>query len=104
MQQFDFSSERNTDYTFGDQVETVRIELQQDVGQAIASPGVLRTILYFSGHIISCFMQGPLINFYRANGPLLQTINLESVVTGCQITQVTHLMIPRLDWQEREFD
>lgn len=64
----------------------------------------MKTILYYSGHIIAAYEQGSIIDIYKVNGPLMQTMDLQSTLPNHQIATIDHIMIPRLDWQDREFD
>lgn len=61
-------------------------------------------MLYYSGHIFAVHMQSANIEVYRVNGPLSQAINLQDVVHNYLLQEIDYLMIPKLDWQDREFD
>ena len=65
----------------------------------------LKRVLYYAGHIIAAYENSPKVDVYKVNGPLVNTLQLQDCVSEEHLlTQVTHMMIPRLDWQDREFD
>lgn len=74
MQQYDFSKDQNIDYKFADLIETTRIELKSEVLSSNVSPDkkLVKTILYYSGHIITAYVDGGIIDIFKVNGPLLQ--------------------------------
>lgn len=87
IQQFNFNTDESIDYKFSDMVETTRIDLRSDIvpqlGQSddepltVKSPNKqVKTVLYYSGHIFTVYFAGSLIDVYKVNGPLLQTIDL----------------------------
>ena len=56
-------------------------------------------MLYYAGHIIAAYENSPKVDVYKVNGPLVNTLTLQDCVPEEHLlTQVTHMMIPRLDW------
>ena len=105
MQQFDFSK-ADIDYTFADLVETTRIELKSEPNRHSINiqQRNLKNILYYSSHIIAVYQLGSLVDIYKVNGPIMQTIDLQQILPKHKIVQIEQALVPRLDWQEREFD
>lgn len=64
-----------------------------------------KKVIYYAGHIIAIYEQSARVDIFQVSGPLAQTIWLqEQVAEEYQLTQIDYIVIPRLDWQDREFD
>jgi len=61
-------------------------------------------VLYYSGHILAAYANTAVIEVYKVNGPLAQSLNLQEVCPDFKLLSITNIMIPKLDWQDREFD
>ncbi len=44
------------------------------------------------------------VNVFRVNGPLDHTIDLQQFVPNFKLVSVDLILVPKLDWQDREFD
>lgn len=64
----------------------------------------VKTVLYYSGHIIAAYLAQSTVAIFKVGGPLQETIELQDLLQGYPIQGVDHIMVPRLDWQDREFD
>ena len=60
-------------------------------------------MLYYAGHILAAYHTRPEIDIYRVNGPMVEQIELQRHLSQT-ILGVDSIGLPRLDWQDREFD
>lgn len=66
----------------------------------------IHTILYYAGHILASYIGHSVIDVFRVNGPLIERLymNQHFDVAGLKVDQIDLITMPRLDWQDREFD
>lgn len=80
------------------------------VGSAMRPRGTsnleIRTILYYAGHILAAYQKHSVIDVFRVNGPLIERLDMSQFFEpGClRAQQIDFIAMPRLDWQDREFD
>lgn len=66
----------------------------------------IRTILYYAGHILAAYQKQSFIDVFRVNGPLIERLEMNTFfeLSGLKVQQIDFMAMPRLDWQDREFD
>ena len=37
---------------------------------------VVKTVLYYAGHILAAYNEGSIVDVFKVNGPLVQSLNL----------------------------
>ena len=71
-----------------------------------ASNFEIRTVLYYAGHILAAYQKQSFIDVFRVNGPLMERLEMNTFfeTSQLQVTRIDFIAMPRLDWQDREFD
>ena len=66
----------------------------------------IQQVLYYAGHILASYSESPNIDVFKVNGPLLERLELNRFFekSNMQVESVNFIVMPRLDWQDREFD
>jgi len=66
----------------------------------------IHTILYYAGHILAAYIGHSVIDVFRVNGPLIERLDMNQhfEIAGLKVDQIDLITMPRLDWQDREFD
>lgn len=66
----------------------------------------IKTVLYYAGHIFTVYESSASVDIFQVNGPLVEKLNLDKYFTpsNLQVKQINFINMPRLDWQDREFD
>jgi len=66
----------------------------------------IKTLVYYAGHILATYDFCSMVNVFQVNGPLIERIELDRFFTQSNLKcqQVGYVLMPRLDWQDREFD
>jgi len=66
----------------------------------------IHTILYYAGHILATYVCHSIIDVFRVNGPLLERLDMNQhfEMANLKADQIDLICMPRLDWQDREFD
>ena len=41
---------------------------------------IVKTVLYYAGHIMAAYSEGSIVDVFKVNGPLIQSLNLQNVV------------------------
>jgi hypothetical protein len=67
---------------------------------------MIHSIFYYAGHIIVSYKLHPDLDLFKVNGPLIDRIELDKLFkrSKLRLAQVDFITVPRLDWQDREFD
>lgn len=71
-----------------------------------ASNYEIRTVLYYAGHILAAYQNQSFIDVFRVNGPLIERLEMNTFfdISALKVQQIDFIAMPRLDWQDREFD
>ena len=66
----------------------------------------METILYYAGHIVAVYCGKSIVDVFKVNGPLNERFDLNAFFEPYDLilTQINFISVPRLDWQDREFD
>lgn len=66
----------------------------------------IHNLFYYAGHIIVSYKMHPDIDLFKVNGPLIERIELDKFFrpSKVRLAQIDFINVPRLDWQDREFD
>ena len=62
--------------------------------------------MYYAGHILAAYVGYPIIDIFQVDGTFIERIELNKHFEYAKLKaiQVDIICMPRLDWQEREFD
>ena len=60
----------------------------------------VKTVFYYSGHILAAYKGQSVIDVFRVNGPLVDRYEMETFFEAneLQVTQIETITMPRLDW------
>ena len=63
-------------------------------------------MFYYAGHILVSYQLHTDVDLFKVNGPLLDRIELDKFFRSSKMRamQIDFITVPRLDWQDREFD
>ena len=66
----------------------------------------VKSVMYYAGHILAIYQSHVFIDIFRVNGPHIERLEINSFFTetAMKAQSIDFIMMPRLDWQDRDFD